>query len=109
MKTTYGLYREIKNLDTGVSDDRLWYELDTAIENALKVSSDDRPPVAEEILPDVLYNRIFEVYKEQKEEDETQKKMLKELEEKEAEKLEREIVGDICIDLLLNLGSGKEK
>ena len=91
MKTTYDLFCEIKSLNTGISDDRIWYELDTAIENALKVSSDDRPSVAEEILPDILYNNILEAYKEEKEENETQKEMLRELEEREAEKLEREM------------------
>lgn len=92
MKTTYDLFCEIKSLNTGISDDRIWYELDTAIEDDLKVSPEDRPPVAEEILPDELYNIILEAYKEEKkEEKETQKEMLKELEEREAEKLEREM------------------
>ena len=110
MKTTFDLFCEIKSLNTGVSDDRIWYELDTVIENALKVSPEDRPPVAEEILPDILYNNILEAYKEKKEENETQKEMLKELEEREAEKLEKEMetAGDKYIDLFFNLGRGEE-
>ena len=110
MKTTYDLFCEIKSLNTGISDDRIQYELDTAIEDDLKVSPEDRPPVAEEILPDELYNNILEAYKEEKEENEIQKEMLKELEEKEAEKLEREMetAGDKYIDLFFNLERGEE-
>ena len=55
MKTTYDLFCEIKSLNTGISDDRIWYELDTAIEDDLKVSPEDSPPVAEEILTEELY------------------------------------------------------
>lgn len=110
MNTTYDLYREIKRLDTGTPDDRIWLVIDAAIEDAYHISPKDRAPVAEEILPDALYDRILEVFIEIKEENETQEEMLKELEEREAEKLEKEMetAGDKYIDLLFNLERDEE-
>lgn len=91
MNTTYDLYLEIKRLDTGTPDDRIWLVIDAAIEDAYHISPEDRAPVAEEFLPDELYGRILEVFIEIKEENKTQEEMLKELEEREAKKLEREM------------------
>lgn len=85
MNTTYVLYREIKRLDTGTPDDRIWLVIDAAIEDAYHISPEDRAPVAEEFLPDELYDRILEVFIEIKEENETQKEMLKEQIEREME------------------------
>lgn len=91
MKTTYDLYREIKRLDTGIPDDRIWFIIDNTIEDFYNISPEDRAPVAEEFLPDDLYDDIMISFIERKKANEAQKKMLKELEEKEAEKLEREM------------------
>ena len=111
MKTTYDLFRKIKSLNTGTPDDRIWLVIDAAIEDAFHISPEDRAPVAEEFLPDELYDRILEVFIEIKEENETQKEMLKELEEREAEKLEKEMetAGDKYIDLFFNLERGEAK
>lgn len=91
MKTTYDLFCEIKSLNTGETDDRIWFVIDSTIEDFYNISPEDRAPVAEEFLPDDLYDDIMISFIERKKANETQKEMLRELEEKEVEKLEREM------------------